>query len=152
MDFLEILTSSRKHRYMEILKNYPLTPSDSEFVAFLKNYKLMMIGEDRQIQQFLRWLLLKITSGLKNSPGYLFWLEKLKNDIKIALKPLVLSYRKISSKCTMWYISVKKNDVTLSKPFFNDTFLNTINLIWWKKEFFLGSLTIFNWSQAIFQN
>ena len=28
-----------------------------------------------------------MTSGLKNSPGYLFWLKKLKNDIKIALKP-----------------------------------------------------------------
>ena len=36
---------------------------------------------------FLRYLLLKITSGLKNFPGYVFWLKKLKNDIEIALKP-----------------------------------------------------------------
>ena len=27
------------------------------------------------------------SSVLKNSPGYVFWLKKLKNDIKIALKP-----------------------------------------------------------------
>ena len=39
-------------------------------------------------------------------------------------------------------------------PFLNHTFLNTINLIWWKNElrFFLGSLVIFSWSQTIFQN
>ena len=29
----------------------------------------------------------KITSGVKNSPEYLFGLKKNKNDIKIALKP-----------------------------------------------------------------
>ena len=26
-------------------------------------------------------------SGLENSPGCVFWLKKLKNDIEIALKP-----------------------------------------------------------------
>ena len=31
--------------------------------------------------------MLKITSGLKNSPEHVFWLKKLKNDIEIALKP-----------------------------------------------------------------
>ena len=28
--------------------------------------------------------------GLKNSPGYVFWLKELKNDTKIALKPTVI--------------------------------------------------------------
>ena len=45
-------------------------------MAFLKYDRLMMIwgggGGGSQIQQFLRKLLLKITSGLKNSPGYVF--------------------------------------------------------------------------------
>ena len=54
---------------------------------FKRNYKLMMIRQrgDHQIQKFHRQL--KITSGLENSPGYLFFLKKLKNDMKIALKP-----------------------------------------------------------------
>ena len=47
----------------------------------------MMIRRDRQIQQFLRQLLYKTASGLKKFPGYLFRLKKLKNDIKIALRP-----------------------------------------------------------------
>ena len=36
------------------------------------------------MQKFHRKL--KIISGLENSPGYLFLLKKLKNDIKIALQ------------------------------------------------------------------
>ena len=48
-----------------------------------------------------------MTTGLKNSPGFVFWLKKLKNDIEIALKPTALSYRKILSKFTMCYIFVK---------------------------------------------
>ena len=28
-----------------------------------------------------------MTTGLKISPGFVFWLKKLKNDIEIALKP-----------------------------------------------------------------
>ena len=39
-------------------------------------------GGGDQILHFLR----KRTSGLEKSPGYVFWLTKLKNDIKIALK------------------------------------------------------------------
>ena len=31
-----------------------------------------------------------MTSGLKNSPGYVFWFEKLKNDIETALKTTVI--------------------------------------------------------------
>ena len=37
-----------------------------------------------QILHFLRWPLLKIISGLLNSPGYVFSLKKSKNDIEIA--------------------------------------------------------------------
>ena len=40
MDFLEIFTSGRYHRHIKIL---PLTPSSSEFMAFLKNDKLILI-------------------------------------------------------------------------------------------------------------
>ena len=46
----------------------------------------MIIRGCNQIQHFPRKLYLKITSGLKNSPGYVFWLKKLKSDIKIALR------------------------------------------------------------------
>ena len=71
--------------------NLPMSLENSAIAA--NGLPLVPIGndiwvrEDHQIQQFLRWLLLKITSGRKKSPGYLFWLQKFKNDIKIALKP-----------------------------------------------------------------
>ena len=39
-------------------------------MAFSKNYKIDDDKGDHQIQQFLRQLLLKITSGLENSPGH----------------------------------------------------------------------------------
>ena len=47
----------------------------------------MIEGGPSQILHFLRYLLLKIIFSLKDFPGYVFWLKKLKNDIKIALKP-----------------------------------------------------------------
>ena len=47
----------------------------------------MLIEGGSQKLHFLTYLLLKITSGPENSPGYVFWLTKFKNDIKIALKP-----------------------------------------------------------------
>ena len=62
-------------------------------MVFLKNDKLIIeLGEGGdELLHFLRNLLLKVISGLKNSTEYFFWLEKLKNDkwqkIKIALKP-----------------------------------------------------------------
>ena len=88
---------------------------------------------DHQIQQFLRFqqLLLKITSGLKNSPGYLFSLKKFKNDIKIVLKPTGIMVWENLIKIYYAVYVCEKNDATLklSKPFFNQTFLNTINLI-----------------------
>ena len=36
---------------------------------------------------FKKWQIDDDSSGLKNSPGYVFWLKKLKNDIKGVLKP-----------------------------------------------------------------
>ena len=68
-------------------------------MVFLKNDKLIIElgggggggGGGDELLHFLRNLLLKVISGLKNSTEYFFWLEKLKNDkwqkIKIALKP-----------------------------------------------------------------
>ena len=46
----------------------------------------MMVECGSQILHFLKQLLLKKTSGLKNSPWHVFWLKKPKNDIKIVLK------------------------------------------------------------------
>ena len=66
----------------------------------------MMIGRDGQMQHFPRYLLLKITSGFKNSPGYVFWLKKLKNNINIVLKATGNPIKQILSKFTMRYISV----------------------------------------------
>ena len=81
-------------------------------MAFLKNDKLMMIGKggggDGQIQKFHRKVLLKITSGLKNSTGYVFDSRNSKGTSKLHQNLLVLSYRKILSKFTMQYIPVKK--------------------------------------------
>ena len=56
-------------------------------MAFLKNDKLMIEEEPEKIQYFLRYFLLKTTSDLKNSPGYVSWPKKLKNNFEIALKP-----------------------------------------------------------------
>ena len=72
MDFLEIFTSGRYHREMKILK---ILASNSKRFRVYGIFKKLQIGDDKgdpQIQQFLRQILLKITSGLKNSPGYLF--------------------------------------------------------------------------------
>ena len=67
MDFLEIFTIDRYHGDMKILKI--LASNSKRFRVYGIFKTLMMIGGDCQIQQFLRLLLLKITSGLKNSPG-----------------------------------------------------------------------------------
>ena len=59
-------------------------------MAFLKNDKLMIeVDEGRfgQILHFLGYLLRKITSGLKNSPEYVFWLKNSKIKIESGLKP-----------------------------------------------------------------
>ena len=63
----------RYHRDMKILK---ILGSNYKRFRFYRVFKKWQIDGDRrragQIQQFLRLLLLKITPGLKNSPGYVF--------------------------------------------------------------------------------
>ena len=56
-------------------------------MVFLKNGKLMIEGRP----DILHFLLFKITSGLKYSPGYDSWLKKLKDDINTALKPTLIT-------------------------------------------------------------
>ena len=85
MDCLEIFACAKYDRDMKILK---ILASNSKQFRVYGIFKKWQIDDDRggsQIQHFLRLLLLKITSGLKNYPAYVFWLMKLKNDIKVAL-------------------------------------------------------------------
>ena len=87
-------------------------------MAFFKNDKLMMIGGGGQILRFRRQLLLKITSGLKNSPAYVFWFKKLKNDIEIALKSTGIELQAKSypyCMVNMQCISVKKMICTIAE-------------------------------------
>ena len=78
MDFLEIFTSGSYDRDMKILK---ILASNSKRVRVYGIFRQWQIDDDKgggcQIRQFF-----KVTFGLKNSPGYDFWLKKLKNDIK----------------------------------------------------------------------
>ena len=68
MDFVEIFTSGRYYGDMKILKILTSNSTSSEFIVFLKNDNLMMIGGGwgagggSQILPFLRKLL----------PGYVF--------------------------------------------------------------------------------
>ena len=74
MKILKILASnSKQFRVYEIFKKWQIDDD-----------RVWMIG---QILHFLRYRQLEITSGLKNSPGYVFLLKKLKKDIEIALTP-----------------------------------------------------------------
>ena len=66
-----------------------------------------MIG---QILHFLRYRQLEITSGLKNSPGYVFLLKKLKKDIEIALTPTSIVLSILHGKHAI-YICEKKDVV-----------------------------------------
>ena len=63
-------------------------------MAFFKKWQIdddrVGKGGDDEIIHFVEQLLLKITSSLKNFTGYVFWLTKLKNDIKNALKPTAI--------------------------------------------------------------
>ena len=102
-------------------------------MAFKKKWQ---IDDDRdrvdQILYFVRKLLLKITSGLNNFPGYVFWLTKLKNGIKIALKPtaIKLSANPVKIYHVVYIFEKKKRcALWLNEHFFNRTVLNTIILI-----------------------
>ena len=89
MDFLEISTNGRYHRDMKILKILAFISKRFRVYGIFKKLQIddYKGGGVHQIQQFFRQHLLKITSGLKNSAGYFSFFKKLKNDIKIALKP-----------------------------------------------------------------
>ena len=154
MNFFEFSTNGRYHRDMKILKVLASNSKQFRVYGIFKNGKLMMIGEGTaKYCIFLNNLCL--TSGLKNSPGYVFSLRKLKNDIKIALNYWYWAIGKPIKIYHAVYICEKKDvALQLSKVFFNSNLLNNLNLIWWKYElnFFLGSLTIFHWSETIFHN
>ena len=64
MDFLQIFTSGSYYRDMKFLK-IPLTPSGSEFMAFLKSDKLMMIERTAKYYIFLDTFCLKQPLVLK---------------------------------------------------------------------------------------
>ena len=70
-----------------------------EFMAFLKSYKLMMIRGIVRYNNFLDNIFLKQPLVLNIHLG-IFFDSRNSNS--------VLSYRKIWSKFSMWYISVKK--------------------------------------------
>ena len=91
MDFLKIFTIGRYHRDMKILK---VLASNSKRFRVYGIFKKRQIDDDREgrLNTTISWITsVKVTSGLKNSPGYVFWLGKLKNDIEIALKPTYFS-------------------------------------------------------------
>ena len=73
MGFIEIFTSGSYDRDLKILK---ILASNSKWVRVYGIFKKWQIDDDKggenQIRQVFRWLLLKITSGLKNSPEYDF--------------------------------------------------------------------------------
>ena len=75
-------------------------------MIFLKNGKLMIGGRLGQILHFVKYILLKIISGLKNPLGMLFDSKDSKMISKLPYNLLVLC-------CTMWCLYVKKKDVTL---------------------------------------
>ena len=62
------------------------------FTKLFRVYSIFKKGKtdadrwNNQMLHFLRKLLPKLTSDLKNSPGYVLWLKKLKNGIEISLK------------------------------------------------------------------
>ena len=73
---------------MKILK---ILASNSKRFRVYDIFKIWKIEDDRdrgsgQILHFLRSIPLKVISGLKDSPGYVFWLKKLKNDFKLFVK------------------------------------------------------------------
>ena len=156
LDFLEISTSGRFHRDIKILK---ILASNAMQFRIYGIFRKLQIDDDEG--GLPNTTFFEITSAWNNLWSWKFsWVSFLTQEIQ-----------KWHQNCpkTYWYYAIGKSDqnllcgIYLKKMiwhynwvnlFFNHTFLNTINLIWWKNElkFFLGSLTIFNWSQTIFQN
>ena len=88
-----------------------MTPSGSEFMVFSTNEKLMTIVGVAKYYIFLDSF--KIVSGLKNYPGYVFWLQKLKNYIITALKPTGIKLEANPIKIYHAVYIFEKKDVTL---------------------------------------
>ena len=72
MDFLKIFTIGRYHRDMKVLK---VLASNSKRFRVYGIFKKRQIDDDREgrLNTTLSWITsVKVTSGLKNSPGYVF--------------------------------------------------------------------------------
>ena len=72
MDFLKIFTIGRYHRDMKILK---VLASNSKRFRVYGIFKKRQIDDDREgrLNTTLSWITsVKVTSGLKNSPDYVF--------------------------------------------------------------------------------
>ena len=72
MDFLKIFTIGRYHTDMKILK---VLASNSKRFRVYGIFKKRQIDDDREgrLNTTLSWITsVKVTSGLKNSPGYVF--------------------------------------------------------------------------------
>ena len=72
---------------MKILKILASNSKQFRFYGIFWKLQIDIEVWPSQILHFLRYLLFKITSGLKNSPVYVFLLKKLKSDIEIVLNP-----------------------------------------------------------------
>ena len=72
---------------MKILKILASNSKQFRFYGIFWKLQIDIEVWPSQILHFLRYFLFKITSGLKNSPVYVFLLKKLKNDIEIVLNP-----------------------------------------------------------------
>ena len=75
---------------MKVLK---ILVSNSKWFRVYDIFYKWQIDDDRegvQILHFVGQLLIKITSSLKNVPGYVSGLLKMNNDIKIVLKPTAI--------------------------------------------------------------
>ena len=157
--FFEIFISSRYHRDTKILK---ILGSNCKWFRVHDIFKKWQIDDDSGWSNtaFFRYLLLKITSGLKHSPRYVFLTQETKkwhqNCPKAYWYPAIgKSYQNLS--CSIYLRKRKVSHYSWVSFFFfliARTLLNTIHLIWWKSKlkFFFGSLTVFNWSQTTFHN
>ena len=116
MEFLVIFTSGRCHRDMKILKILVSNSKQLRVHDILKKWQIPL--------------------------AMFFSLTKLKNDIKIALKPTAIKLQANPNKRYHAVYICEEKDVALSlnKSIFNCTLLNTIKLIGGKlsSSFFLA--------------
>ena len=94
-------------------KYYPLTPSNSEFMVLLINNKIVCLGWHFKYYFFFDNFCFKQSVVLKTHWGMFFNSRNSKLTSKLPSNLLLLSYRKIISKFTIQYISVKEKYVAL---------------------------------------